>query len=451
MSFLLVPNEVASDSANLWIGVVNEGVGLSDASLMYNGNSFDLTQGWQTYRTRSGFNAVRYQHIKLQNLSPRTDYILEFSTGGKSRASGRIRTLPEELPTIFERPFNVLLASCFASSRSESILLGSSYLNLQKYHNDKTDIKILCGDQVYLDDPAVYFLKNTHSYNDLEDLLFANYVRTWTQNQFLTGFQQFLQNGANFFSSDDHEFWNNAPNRATLIRDSWRRKGRENWLEIAKNLLGIFQPRSSKPTFNVGTLSFFNADTRIDRDADRDKFMTTVDLLSIEHWVQTLKGVGVLIIGQPLFAEKAGFFGGRFGDWNLPNYEQYKDLVRILNRTNHSILVLTGDVHYGRISHCQVRPNIFIYEIISSPTALVNPLVGGSWSEAPGLFPVNSIPGTVQKRVKSDFKYKETKNHFLTLSFQKEGGKTRIVLKVCEIAGNGQMPKPVKVDEFTLF
>lgn len=449
MSYLLIPKEVTGSEANVWLAAINENFDPAGSFLRFGGNRIETGENWIRYQTASGRNTIFYQHLKLQNLDARTDYALEFTSGGQVRATGSFRTLPAELPTIDQRPFNILLASCFAAAREDSVLLGSSYLNLQRF--EPVDIKILCGDQVYLDDPWNYFLIHTHSFEDLEDLLFAKYVSTWTQNKSLTGFQQFLETGANFFSSDDHEFWNNAPNKATLIRDSWFQSGRENWLKIARNLLEIFQSRESKTIFNVGTLSFFIADTRMNRDEDRENFMWQTDLAALKTWVENLAGVGVLVVGQPVFSEKAGFFGGRIGDWNLPNYEQYKDFVRILMNANHSILILTGDVHYGRIARCQIRPGVDLYEIISSPTSLVNEKVGGKWSEAPGVFPVESISGVVRKKVFNNLDYRVTENHFLTLAFYRDGLKTKVVPKVCEIVGNGQIPRSRAIDTFELF
>lgn len=179
--------------------------------------------------------------------------------------------------------------------------------------------------------------------------------------------------------------------------------------------------------------------------------MSQEDLSALNNWVTNLTGVGVLVVGQPIFSKKAGFFSGSFGDWNLPNYRQYEDFVRVLMKSEHSVLVLTGDVHYGRIASCQIKLNVFLYEIISSPTSLVDAKVGGSWHEAPSVFPVESIPGTVKHPVVNNLNYKFTKNHFLTLSFYRDGAKTRVIPKVCEIVGNGQTPMPVKIDEFTLF
>jgi len=449
MAYLVIPKEVTARTANLWVAAINEEIDPATARLRFGTNELALDQNWILYRTRSGRNFIRYQHVNLWDLPPATDFQLELASGGEVRARAQFRTLPAELPTIDQRPFNVLLGSCFAAAREDSVLLGASYLNLQRF--DPTDIKILCGDQVYLDDPWDYFLRNTHSYDDLEDLLFAKYVETWTQNKSLTGFRQFLETGGNFFSADDHEFWNNAPNAATLIRDSWSGEGRRNWLEIAGRLLGIFQSPFPRFEFNVGSLSFFIADTRVNRDANRENFMSEADIAALENWVANLEGVGVLVVGQPLFSEKAGFFGGRFGDWNMPNYTQYKRLVQALRRSNHSILVLTGDVHYGRIARCRLKPGVDLYEIISSPTSLVNKKVGGKWSAAPDLFPAESMSDVVQQMVINNADYRVTKNHFLILSFYRHGGRTRLVPKVCEIVGGGMRPQLRAVGEFELF
>lgn len=448
MPFLLIPNTVRSQEATIWVGIADQGnVDLNRIALTCNGQNIPLGQ-WETFATRSRNHTIIYQYVTIQNLEPRIDYFLELFSDGQAQTFARARTLPSELPTLDEAPFTVLLGSCFCSSRSGSTALGSSYLNLQR--QEKTDIKILCGDQVYLDDPVLRFTFNRHSAEELEDALTTNYIETWTQNGTFTGYQQFLQNGANFFSADDHEYWNNAPNWATAIPDTWSAQGRSDWMNIAGSLFKMFQSSSSVTRFEVGSLSFFIADTRIKRDENQHNFMSFEDLRALDDWVQGLQGVGALVIGQPLFSQKAGW-RGKFFDRKLPDYVQYEELVRILSKTNHSILLLTGDVHFGRISHCLLKPpDVYLYEIISSPTALVSSLVGGSWKAAPDFFPDFAIYDVVQKPIVNDFNYQFTENHFLTLSFFRHGAKTRVIIKTVEISGNGQTPMPVQIADLTL-
>jgi hypothetical protein len=53
------------------------------------------------------------------------------------------------------------------------------------------------------------------------------------------------QDGCNYCSSDDHEFWHKAPNSASLIRDTWSSNKRQAGWDIALRLLQVFQTTSS--------------------------------------------------------------------------------------------------------------------------------------------------------------------------------------------------------------
>ncbi len=60
-------------------------------------------------------------------------------------------------------------------------------------------------------------------------------------------------------------------------------------------------------------------------------------------------------------------------------------------------------------------------------------------------FPAFSIPGVAQRPVETDFNYQFTDNHFLTLSFYRDGTKTRVIIKNVPVLGGGQSmtPKPI--------
>jgi hypothetical protein len=435
--YLLIPNEVTASDAVVWVAAINENVNPVTLSLAANGSLFPLAPNWSVHTTQSGLNNVIFQYVRIQGLSPNTEYLFELLAGNLMLRHCRVRTLPMRLPTLDGRPFTLLLGSCFSQSNKESGSLGGTYLNLLRQQD--VDVKILCGDQVYLDDPALHYTWHRHSSADLEDRLFGSYVKTWGQEDF----RKFLEQRANFFSSDDHEFWNNAPNRAPLVLDSWTQNGRNTWWNIATSLYRLFQGGKSVNTFNVGSLSFFVGDTRMNRDPNRQNFMSVADLGALDTWITNLQGVGVIVLGQPLFSSKAGLLGN-LTDWNLPDYDQYRDLVRIIHNTSHSLIVLTGDVHYGRISHCLLKQDVFLYEIISSPSMLVNPLVGRKWHAAPDLFPAFGIPGVAQKQVVNDLSYKFIENHFLTLSFFQDGGRTRVRVTSVEVRPGGAPPTPVQ-------
>lgn len=453
MPFLLIPHEVTQRDAVVWLGIASElSTDVTSVRLMMNGADLPLG-AWTTFTTRSNANKIHYQHVTAQGLQSGTNYVFELLLGDRVVTQARIRTLPDALESLGGDPFTILLGSCFCSSRSESVSLGVTYLNLQRLI--RTDAKILCGDQVYLDDPALHFLWNTHSFEELEDLLFRNYIRTWSQmgwsaaGTYQGGYQQFLQNGANFFSSDDHEFWNNAPNWATLLRDTWSQSGRENWWEIASNLFRIFQSGNTRTEFNVGDLSFLVLDTRVNRDEERNRLLSDGDFANLKRWVNGLQGLGILVVGQPIFSKKSGW-SGRFTDWSFPDYDQYTEILRTLYQTEHSIMVLTGDVHFGRIASVQIKDNVYLYEVISSPTALVDAKVGGSWSAAPERIPVSSVPGAISREVTNNYGFQFTANHFLTISFYKDGVGTRVVTNAVEVMGNGQSVIPIEIANFTL-
>lgn len=68
-------------------------------------------------------------------------------------------------------------------------------------------------------------------------------------------------------------------------------------------------------------------------------------------WVGSLTCPGVLVVGQPVLAKAEGRAPwGEHSDWNLPAFDQYPGLVRALSSAPHDILVLSGDVHFGRIA-----------------------------------------------------------------------------------------------------
>jgi len=269
------------------------------------------------------------------------------------------------------------------------------------------------------------------------------------------GFRHLLQDGANFFSSDDHEFWNNAPTAAAYARDTWFQRGRDTWWSVASNLYGAFQDDRTVEQFQIGPLSFFLAETRLHRDADRNRLTTDADMGALLAWIRGLQGPGVLVVGQPIFAPHGGLLA-RFVDWNLSDFAQYNELARALIASRHSIVVLTGDVHFGRVAFCELPLTTGgvasrLIEVISSPMSLVDKKVGGHWSAAPDQFPAFAVPGMARVPVSTVGSFQMTENHFLTLEFTGVGAGARMKVRNWPIARNGATPAGATVYQDTIY
>lgn len=404
MSYIVVPKECRAHHADVWLA--SDEPPQADGVLIHPGGSRPVLRAdWQAWPTDGGPRRLFHQSVRIDGLPARTSGDLRLEIQGQERACGRLTTLPERVPTAGEQPLTFLLGSCYYRQNDRG-RVERVYRDVPATH--RPDFKILCGDQVYLDQPTSDFLRYTHGKRGMQLRFFAHYWRVWSD---CSALWELLADGANFFSPDDHELWNNAPNRAWLVRDSLTGTGRDRWLEVAKELYALFQTDQPITQFEIPPLSFLVADTRLDRDAREERFMKDTEFKKLCSWLEGLQGPGVLVLGQPVFASRQRF-AGHFFDWGLADYDQYKELVPRLQNVSHSLLVLTGDVHFRRCAWASTRRGAHLVELISSPLALVHDAVGGSWKPAPDSFP-SKMSGTKIRVVTSSWKGAE--NHFLIL------------------------------------
>ena len=441
MPYLLVPHEVSATQATIWIGAVDERVGGEALTCEPGAGRHPLDEGWERWETRPGGRSIAFQRVTVSGLRPRTTYSLALHAGGHIEASGTVTTFPESLPGPGERPFVVLLGSCFYAREDKTGRAGNAFFHVPAAL--RPDVKFLSGDQVYLDAPWLHFLVDTHSEEQMREEFLDTYLRSWSQQGPAMGLGELLRHGATYFCSDDHDLWNSAPNKCIYARDTWTDSGRDRWLRVARDLYRVFQSTALVRRFSVGTLSFLVLDTRLERRADRSQFMPPESMLAVEEWISGLNGPGVLVCGQPIFAERAGI-KGHLTDWELPDYDQYPSLVRLLAATRHSIVILTGDVHFGRVATCRLPSGLELLEVISSPLALVDKAVGGSWKKAPDFFPSFDIPGMVKAPVQTET-YALTDNHFLTLEFSAMGGGVSVVVRAWPITEGGTIERSTVV------
>ena len=418
--FLLVAKEASSTTARFFAAAVREQNPPGPAVLQIDGRPAINFPAW-TEVTPGGVS-IRTSEVVAAGLVPGKSYPAQLIVGGISVERASVKTHPQSLPRFGDPPFRVLLGSCFCLEKDKAGTAGRRVVQLPA--DAQPDMNILCGDQVYLDAPWYDFTLNRLSKNEIERRTAEKYERAWSPDANGWGFAGILERGPNYFLADDHELWNNAPFKSFAL-NTWDQASRDDWKRVALELYRLFQSPRATHEFSVGQLSFYLADTRVSREGDLDgSFLAPNDLRDLRRWIGHLTGPGVLVLGQPLFTKPAKSFWKPevFSDYGLPDYEaQYRELVQAVTSTSHSIIVLTGDVHFGRVSWCPLPNGAEIIEIISSPLSLVDARAGKKWERPPDTFPYVDMPGAPARTVLTAGALQEWVDHFLTLDFSATG------------------------------
>ena len=492
MTFIILPHEIGTTRATVWVGAIREEeVRKRRVQLHLSGTNDpvelaeDKWRVWQTFKEEdpSGFappdrllhkvaalwrerpvaEHVHYQRVDLKDLNPRTTYDANlvvdgtFPTGsGGYLRSCSFRTLPIELPKAGSGDtFNVLLGSCFYRPKDKGGNVGRTFAALPPYH--RPDVKFLSGDQVYLDNPwyetTLRWYRGNQKPGVFRKMLLDKYLATWAQRpDENSGFHRLLADGANYFCSDDHEFWNNAPSFGGVgFINTLSAQQRGWWFEEARKLFRVFQSRSSLQGFDVGTLSFKVADTRIDRDTPRIRFMLHENLEEVKDWISSLKGPGVLVIGQPLLeADATETVKDRIYsllDKDLADFGQYEELKEAILACEHSLVVLTGDVHFGRVASTPPdRDGVTrLVEVISSPMCHVTGATDSGYKPALGL---------EAQQIHNENPFgREHRDHFATVCFSEENyGIVNMSVSYWPIYRDAEKPseEPAQTFEFRL-
>jgi hypothetical protein len=414
----LVPRKVTPTSVTLWVAAENV-ASLDDLQLVPTLPGQQPPGNAGQWPPDAPQPRLRYQEILVGGLAPGQTCSFSLMQNGAAVAEATVTTLPQGIPAEGDGRFIVLLGSCFSRLEDLHGKVGRSFGDMPTL--DRPHIKIFCGDQVYLDSPSNSFL-GLHSIDVLRQRFYEHYTETWGTPQ---GLATLLKAGANYFCSDDHEYWNNAPNMAPHLQDTWTGH-RQEWWDTGRALYGAFQNAAPIQRIDVPPVSFLIADTRMNRSRDETNFMLPPDLDAVGNWIDGLQGPGVLVVGQPLLQATTGFFRGSFFDWNLPDYDQYLKLTTMIGQCRHSLVVLTGDVHYGRVASSPLRSGAELIEIISSPLSLVDPLAKGKWEKVPE----HTAPAALAPAglfTKPDFT--PVDSHFLTLEFTRRGAGANLKLR----------------------
>ena len=340
--------------------------------------------------------------VTLQNPAPGKWFDVAIQVGGETSAF-RWASFPDKID---EKGVTFLFGSCFwqNNDREGAFLRAVDFLT-KKF---QPSWKFLIGDQSYQDFPLVGLTTD-----DAVPVMARRYDQYWGDGKFLEA----LQATPNFFMCDDHEFWNDYPEKQIQLWqtrfDSSAKKFGTAALSLYETFQSCVNPSQPWYQFKVGQVSFFVADTRSQRDkaenAPNAHFFQKDQWTALEKWAGSLSGPGVLVLGQPMFQED-----GDWKDHSLSNFpDDYGRLAAVIEETQagksgtpHHILMISGDIHTGRYSRATIadvqpggteeRDFSVVHEFVASPSSLVGPYYPGrkpSLSLPPAKLPVKSYNG----------------------------------------------------------
>src|SRR5215510_9123210 len=252
---------------------------------------------------------------EFSGLTPDTLYRIQVTVDNESKML-ETRTLPDVVPSQLDRTFNVLLVSCFHQAEDRGGLASTIVSQLKA--TSLPHMTLLAGDQVYLDLPTL------KDFPDNATWLAAKFEQDYTLNwRGPLGYTGVLAAAPRLSIPDDHEYWNNFPHPSPFIGNSLTQAGRDHWREVAQAMYAGFQlpypAQLGEPVrFEIAPLSFFVADTRSRRDADRHFTMSDEAYQQMDHWVDDTiakKQFGVFISGQSLFTKAIGKIAGAVKDY----------------------------------------------------------------------------------------------------------------------------------------
>ena len=310
--------------------------------------------------------------VKLRDPKPGNRYEVTIPTVG----TFRWRSLPT---SIDEQGTSFLVASCFWRPGDKEGAYRRSVIEVSRIC-DPT-FKLLIGDQIYHDWPLHKPQRN------IPKLFGERYEAYWGDAYY----RDVLSSAPNFFTCDDHEFWNNYPEKQIWlwqtydrVREESKKAAQETYLRFQRGL----NPEEGRfYRFDIDPVSFFVTDSRSERgdiNADRNAHaFSNEQWAELKEWAKGLRGPGVIVLGQPLFDKE----GGK-RDRSLASFEA--DFARLCavfedslkqtgTRDPHDILILTGDIHTGRYAAATLvgrQPAAYVHEFVTSPASRVGPFVG---------------------------------------------------------------------------
>lgn len=307
-------------------------------------------------------------------VAPGAPHRIAAHAAGSSSPDLVVRSVPNAIST--GDWLRILLTSCYHQAEDRGGLAVRTFQNIPPA--ERPDLTLLMGDQVYLDLPTLSDFPDDEA--KLAAKFEANYRKNWDRGGGLAGI---LDAAPSVCCPDDHEYWNNFPHSSPIIQNSWSPSSQKRWKRAADQAFDAFQvaapaQRGDGVEVDIAPLSVIVLDQRSQRRDDCKATLTPAGLAQLNAWVDRLiaeRKFGAVVTGQSLLDKPVGNFEGKVADRMLSNYGDYEAVVGALARlakAGRPVLLLTGDVHWGRITLIKQGGRTRFYEIVCSPSALVS-------------------------------------------------------------------------------
>ena len=451
----LVVHRVTRISAEVWVGTLFPTLKMPDRARvrLLDGDHELRSRAIRRADWRRPFQEMERRFfclVAFRGLTPGSDYRVVFErwvdenpeAGIAPRwqrvRAGRFRTLPTRLPSAAGEAFTIGFGSCFYNHRDGG-RAAAAYKRLYQRGEPavRPDVTMLLGDQVYLD---IGFDSLSLIPAEIRERVADDYALHWQ------ALGSLLSRGGTWMLPDDHEYWNDYPFVDSLLPALLALKlppVREAWTRAARDGVRNVQRSPVVESFAFGDeLTVCLADLRSHRS--EEGFLPEREFRKLLHWARHRSCPGVLVIPQPLVVRQST------AERNLPSFpDQYARLLAALGAVSHDVVVLGGDVHFGRI--CQVpigRRGARLTEIISSPLSNLTRLEGLATNVAvarPTRFPAPDVAAElgwasrrvdyfrdeqfrtrffvryVRGRLWSAYPKRRTREHFMTVGFRRLG------------------------------
>ena len=322
-----------------------------------------------------------------------------------------LTTMPAALPSPVERPFTILFGSCFAGARDTPGDAGATSLACRR--TPGRDLTVLCGDQVYLDTPLAPLADGTAPARGARRRVPRQLPRDVTSDSAcLSGFRRIHQLATVAFTSARPRLLEQRPEHRAARPRHVDASGRAAWLDAARRLLSDqFETPIPFQRSGSAAVGVHRRHAAPRGPATDCQFMDAIQFDALRTWVHALPGPGA---ARPRSADlhRRGRAEGLHRRLGLPDYHQYRDLVRALASTPHDIVIVTGDVHFGRVA--------VVHAARRSPDRRAHRLAAGARRRsrrrqlegAAATFPAVPVPAVVAGRRSPSEPYQDVRNHF---------------------------------------